>query len=139
MGYLALDHVSSLTFSGGSVETINKSKATTFAEFWPRYVADHSLPGTRALHLLGLAAGLGCAAVLASKRKWALLPFALIPGYAAAWAGHFLVQRNKPASFEHPLWSFIADYKMAGLMLTSRMDDEIKRLGENELPSVRNS
>jgi len=34
-----------------------------------------------------------CAALIA-KRKWKLLPLALIPGYGAAWLAHFLVREK---------------------------------------------
>ena len=104
----------------------------SFAEFWPYYISEHSRPATRTLHALGTVASTACFAALLTRRKWRLLPLAFIPGYAAAWAGHFLVEHNKPATFEHPLWSFIADYKMVGLMLTNKMEDEIKRLRLNK-------
>jgi hypothetical protein len=99
----------------------------SFKEFWPHYVADHSLPATRALHLAGTTAALACAAALVAKGRWKLLPLALIPGYGAAWIGHFFVERNKPASFKYPLWSFIADYKMVALMLAGKMEAEVER------------
>jgi hypothetical protein len=99
----------------------------SFAQFWPHYVADHSQPATRALHLAGTAAALGCTASLIAKRKWKFLPLALIPGYGAAWVGHFFVEHNKPASFKYPLWSFIADYKMVALMLAGKMEAEVER------------
>ncbi len=100
----------------------------SFAEFWPYYVGEHSRPATRALHAAGTTVSLACVAALVAQRRWRLLPLAFIPGYAAAWAGHFLVERNRPATFKHPLWSLIADYKMVGLMLAGRMQDEIERI-----------
>lgn len=100
----------------------------SFAEFWPHYVAEHAQPATRALHAAGTTVGVACAVALAAKRKWWLLPLALVPGYGAAWASHFLIEKNRPATFEHPLWSFMGDYKMIGLMLTGRMEAEIERL-----------
>lgn len=116
----------------------------SFEEFWPYYVAEHSRPATRALHFAGTATALACVATLAAKGKWKWLPAALAPGYAAAWVGHFLVEKNKPATFKYPLWSFLADQKMFGLMLTGRMDEEIeklnqKRFGENNEPAHSNS
>ena len=100
----------------------------SFEEFWPHYVAEHSQPATRTLHAIGTTVGLACAVAFIARKKWKLLPLAFIPGYGAAWASHFLIEKNRPATFEHPLWSFMGDYKMIGLMLTGRMDEEIARL-----------
>lgn len=100
----------------------------SFAEFWPFYVAEHSKPMTRALHFAGTAAALTSLAALAANGKWKWLPAALIPGYAAAWVGHFLVEKNRPATFKYPLWSFIADQKMFALMLAGRMEEEVRRI-----------
>jgi hypothetical protein len=100
----------------------------TFEEFWPHYVAEHSDPRTRTMHAVGTTAAIACLAASVSSRKWKLLPLALLPGYGAAWLAHFLIEKNKPATFDYPLWSFIADYKMVGLMLAGKMDDEVKRL-----------
>jgi|SRR5947209_8365618 len=102
----------------------------SFSEFWPHYVAEHSRPATRALHLVGTAAGLACVAMFVAKRRWKWLPLALLPGYGAAWAGHFLIEHNKPATFDHPLWSFMGDYKMIALMLAGKMDAEVERVIE---------
>jgi hypothetical protein len=109
----------------------------SFAEFWPHYVAEHSQPLTRTLHALGTTAGTACAIALVARRKWRWLPLALVPGYAAAWIGHYFVERNRPATFKHPLWSFIADYKMFGLMLAGRMDKEVARLLDEKAPDNR--
>ncbi|HEY0005670.1 MAG TPA: DUF962 domain-containing protein [Pyrinomonadaceae bacterium] len=99
----------------------------SFGEFWPFYVAEHSRPATRALHVVGTSVGLACAAALLAKGKWRWLPLAFVPAYAAAWASHFFIERNRPATFEHPLWSLMGDYKMVGLMLAGRMDREVAR------------
>jgi hypothetical protein len=37
---------------------------------------------------------------------------ALIQGYAWAWIGHFLIEKNRPATFTYPLYSFLGDWKM---------------------------
>ncbi|MGB9178048.1 MAG: DUF962 domain-containing protein [Pyrinomonadaceae bacterium] len=103
----------------------------SFEEFWHHYVAEHSKPATRALHLVGTTAGLACAAALLARRRWRLLPLAFIPGYAAAWVGHFLIEKNRPATFDHPLWSLRGDYKMIGMMLAGKMEDEVKRAKVN--------
>jgi hypothetical protein len=104
----------------------------SFEEFWPFYVAEHSRPRTRALHFAGTATAFALAATIAAKGKWKWLPAALVPGYAAAWVGHFLVEKNRPATFKYPLWSFMADQKMFALMLTGRMESEIERIKSEE-------
>jgi hypothetical protein len=100
----------------------------SFEEFWPYYVAEHSKESTRMLHAVGTTAGIACFIALVAKRKWRLLPLAFVPGYGAAWFAHFLIEKNKPATFEHPLWSFIGDYKMIGMMLSGKMDAEVDRI-----------
>jgi len=108
--------------------SMNQQRFDSFEQFWPHYVAEHSQPATRTLHAIGTTAALACIAACITARKWKLLPLALVPGYGAAWLAHFLIEKNKPATFDYPLWSFIADYKMVGLMLTGKMDAEVERL-----------
>lgn len=100
----------------------------TFDEFWPHYLGEHSRPATRALHAAGTCAGIATLALLGLRRKWRWLPVALIPAYATAWASHYLLEQNRPATFRHPLWSFCGDVKMLGLMLAGDLDGEIDRV-----------
>lgn len=106
---------------------MTESEMKTFEEFWPFYVREHGQLATRALHAAGTITSTALLAVLVAKRRWRWLPLAFVPGYAAAWAGHFLVEHNRPATFKHPLWSFMGDYKMVALMLAGRMDEEVAR------------
>ncbi|MBC7910603.1 MAG: DUF962 domain-containing protein [Pyrinomonadaceae bacterium] len=107
---------------------MSNQEMKTFEEFWPHYVAEHSKPETRALHFVGTTVGMACAAALIARGKWRWLPVAFVPGYAAAWTAHFFIEHNRPATFEHPLWSLMADYKMVGLMLAGKMTDEAAAL-----------
>jgi hypothetical protein len=105
---------------------MSNQRFKSFSEFWPFYVTEHSKPATRVLHLLGTTAGISCVIFFIAAGKWWLFPLGLIPGYGAAWIAHFVIEKNKPATFEYPLWSFIGDYKMIALMLTGKMNDEVK-------------
>ena len=101
----------------------------SFREFWPYYVREHGRTGTRWLHFTGTALGLACLpTALVLQQPWLLL-FAPLIGYGLAWVGHFWVERNRPASFRHPLWSLRGDMRMFVLMLSGRMARELRNLG----------
>ncbi|HEY3581995.1 MAG TPA: DUF962 domain-containing protein [Pyrinomonadaceae bacterium] len=100
---------------------MNDDRYQSFAEFWPFYVAEHSQPATRVLHLIGTTLGVTLVVYFIATGRWWLILLALVPGYGFAWLAHFLVEKNRPATFKYPLWSLMGDYKMIGLMLTGRM------------------
>src|SRR5262245_1893458 len=99
----------------------------SFQDFWPFYVREHSKPGCRLLHFIGSSAGLVCLilTVVTAQLWWILL--GLLIGYGLAWIGHFFIEKNRPATFKHPLWSLMADWKMWRLTLIGRMRDELDR------------
>jgi hypothetical protein len=99
----------------------------TYAEFWDFYVREHSQPATRALHFTGTSLGLLLLVWLVWRGIWYYFPLCLVVGYAFAWFAHFVVEKNKPATFRYPFWSFISDYKMMWYMMTGRMGKEVER------------
>jgi len=101
----------------------------TFAEFWPFYLREHSRRLTRTLHLVGTTLSLLLLVSALALRSGRLVLLALICGYAFAWAGHFFVEHNRPATFKYPLWSFAADWKMWALTLAGRLGPELQRAG----------
>ena len=104
-----------------------KQEFNSFADFWPFYLQEHSRPATRALHAIGTIASITLIVALIVERAWLWLPLALVIGYGCAWLGHFFVEHNRHATFQHPLWSFMGDYKMLALMLTGRLNEELAR------------
>jgi hypothetical protein len=108
---------------------VSKPRIQTFEEFWPYYLGEHRNAVCRLLHFAGstLALLIVVAAAL-SAQPW-LLVVAVVSGYAFAWVGHFFVEKNRPASFKYPLWSFAADWKMWSMILIGRLDAELSRLG----------
>jgi hypothetical protein len=109
---------------------MTERRMETFAEFWPFYVGEHSKPGTRALHLAGSSLALLFLTLAVARRRPAHLLAALAAGYGLAWVGHFLVEKNRPAAFRYPVWSFLGDWKMFGLACRGRLGAEIERLAE---------
>lgn len=110
---------------------------STFDEFWPTYLQAHSAKETRALHFAGTAAAAACVAMFAKSRRPGWLAGAAVAGYLPAWIGHAVVEGNTPATFTHPLWSLMADAKMAHLALSGELDDELERLGINHDKAVK--
>ena len=86
--------------------------AQTFAEFYPLYLAEHSNRMCRRLHFVGSTAALGCLFVAIATRQPIYLVYGILAGYGFAWIGHFFFEKNKPASFKRPLYSFMGDWVM---------------------------
>jgi hypothetical protein len=101
---------------------------TTFDDFWPHYVHAHRHPLNRALHYVGTSAAIATvgAAALTLNPLWLIAT--PVAGYGPAWLGHLVFERNKPATFDHPLWSLRGDFKMFSLALRGKMRAEVERV-----------
>lgn len=100
----------------------------SFREFWPFYVGEHLDARNRWLHFIGTGAALGFILIAAASGQPWWLVGAPVAGYALAWIGHYMIERNRPATFRHPLYSLLGDFRMFGLMLTGRMQREVARI-----------
>jgi len=101
-------------------------KFATYDEFFQFYLQQHSDPRNRILHAIGTTLGVAVVvgAFVTGHPWYALLFFPI--GYGFAWTGHFVLEKNKPATFGHPFWSFISDFRMIGLMVTGRLAQRMK-------------
>lgn len=98
-------------------------------DFWGFYLREHSKRSTRVMHFIGTS--IAFVAIIAAAvllNPWLLL-VALVAGYLFAWLGHFVFERNRPATFKHPLRSLAADWKMWFLTWTGRLGAELERHG----------
>jgi hypothetical protein len=100
----------------------------SFDEFWPYYVGEHLNPVTRWMHFAGTTAAMATLGVAAVTRKPSLALLAAVMGYGPAWASHFFVEHNQPATFKHPLWSLRGDLVMWKKMIDGSMTAEIEKV-----------
>ncbi len=101
---------------------------TSFEEFWPFYVKEHSKKATRVFHFAGTTAFMAMfAGGIILKKRW-LVALSPLAGYGPAWFSHFFIEGNKPATFKHPVWSLKADFIMWSKMVAGTMDAEVERV-----------
>ena len=93
----------------------------SFREFYPYYLAEHGNRWNRRLHFCGWLAALLILIASAVTLQWWLALAAPVAGYGLSWVGHFGVERNRPASFGYPLYSFCGDMVMCKDMLTGKI------------------
>lgn len=96
-------------------------KHESFASFYPFYLGEHQNAVCRKLHFVGTSLGLGCLIQGALSRNLMWLIAGLLVGYAFAWVGHFFFEKNKPASFKQPFYSFMGDWVMWWQLLTRQL------------------
>jgi hypothetical protein len=81
-----------------------------FADFYAYYLSEHRNVICRRLHFVGTALVLSLlVAAVVSANAWLLLGLP-VAGYSFAWVGHFFFEKNRPATFEHPVYSLAADF-----------------------------
>jgi hypothetical protein len=99
---------------------------TNYEDFFTFYLHEHSDSRNRAMHAVGTLLGLATLIVaFAVGHPWYALLWPVV-SYAFAWIGHFLIEGNKPATFGHPFWSLISDFRMLGLMFTGRLKSRMQ-------------
>ena len=99
---------------------MSAQRYTSFADFYPFYLSEHQNATSRRLHVLGTSLALGFVLLaLASQNAWWLL-VALVQGYAFAWVGHFFFEHNRPATFQHPLYSLMGDWRLWWEVITRK-------------------
>ncbi|HEY4531178.1 MAG TPA: DUF962 domain-containing protein [Luteimonas sp.] len=97
------------------------ARFASFREFYPYYLGEHRNRTSRRLHFIGSCGALAFVVLsLATANAWWLLA-AIACGYALAWIGHFFFEKNRPATFRHPLYSLAGDWVMFRDILLGRI------------------
>ncbi len=107
-----------------SIHRINhmssRNNFRSFSDFYPFYLTEHSNAVNRLLHFVGTSSVLVLLLILLITGHWLLLPLVIIVGYGFAWFGHFVFEKNKPATFRYPIYSFVSDWVMWFEILTGK-------------------
>jgi hypothetical protein len=99
----------------------SSERFSNFAEFYPYYLQEHSSDICRRLHYVGSLLVLSIFIYALSQQQWSLLWLMPLAGYGFAWVGHFVFEKNKPATFKYPLYSLLGDWVMLKDALTGRI------------------
>lgn len=94
---------------------------TSFAQFYPYYLGEHSNPSCRRLHFIGTTLVIAVLAYTIASGKWILLLAVPFAGYGFAWIGHFFFEKNRPATFNHPFYSLLGDFVMYRDMIRGKV------------------
>nr|WP_306470264.1 DUF962 domain-containing protein [Pseudomonas sp. efr-133-TYG-103a] len=92
-----------------------------FADFYPYYLQEHRDSTCRRLHFVGTSLVIAIMAIALLSANWVLLWVLPLAGYTFAWVGHFFFEKNRPATFKHPLYSLLGDFVMYKDMLIGRV------------------
>ncbi len=103
-----------------------EKKYKTFWSFYPHYLTEHGDAKNRVLHFIGTTLIIVfLIAAIVFKNWWFIvaIPFC---GYGFAWVGHYLIEKNRPATFTYPLYSLGSDFVMFWHMITGRLPEKLK-------------
>jgi hypothetical protein len=106
-----------------------KKRYQSLKEFYPYYLEEHQNSVCRILHFVGtgLLFVLFAIGILTGNYFFFIaIPFV---GYGFAWIGHFFFEKNKPATFQYPLYSLSSDFIMFFDLLTGK--EKFKKNAKN--------
>src|SRR4051812_17169313 len=87
-------------------------KFKSLKEFYPFYLSEHRNATSRVLHFIGSGLAIFCLfTALLFHNFWFFLAIPIV-GYGFAWAGHLFFEKNKPATFQYPLYSLASDFML---------------------------
>jgi hypothetical protein len=100
-----------------------------FAEFWPDYLRAHRKSGTRICHYVATLWGVSLGLYGIATLQIGYIIAATAGGYALAVASHYAFKDGKPLVRRSAVMGARADFRMIGLALMGRLDDEFRKYG----------
>lgn len=98
-----------------------EKKYQTFKAFYPFYLSQHKNSICKKLHFIGSSLIILMLSYIVFSTAWQLLWTLPLLGYGFAWVGHFFFEKNKPATFTYPWYSFLGDWVMYKDILSGRV------------------
>ncbi|MBE1298524.1 MAG: DUF962 domain-containing protein [Alteromonadaceae bacterium] len=103
-----------------------QSNFNSFQDFYRYYLSEHDNSICRGLHYFSSSLVLISSIGIIATHSWLLLWFLPLIGYGPAWIGHFFFEKNKPATFQFPLYSFISDWVMLKGAVTGQLAEKLR-------------
>ena len=100
---------------------MSEKKYQSFKEFYPFYLSEHSNATCRKLHVVGSSLVILIIIFSLMTEKYKFLIMIPFVGYGFAWVGHYVYEKNIPATFKYPLYSFIGDWVMWWQFITFKL------------------
>lgn len=91
---------------------MKSNEFNNFKEFYPFYLSQHENKVCRLLHFVGSMLVIVLISLSIFLSAYFYLLLCPIIGYGFAWIGHYFFEKNRPATFTYPLYSFIGDWVM---------------------------
>lgn len=93
----------------------------SFESFYPYYLSEHRHGRCRLLHFVGTSGVISLIMCSVLLGNWTLAALCPVVGYGFAWIGHFVFEKNRPATFTYPLWSLRGDFVMFADILAGQV------------------
>ena len=93
----------------------------SFKDFYPFYLGEHSNITSRKLHFVGTCGVIALMILFFFTGNPSILWALPVVGYGFAWVGHFVFEKNRPATFKHPFYSLMGDFRMFWDILTGKV------------------
>lgn len=101
-------------------------KYTTLKDFYLFYLTEHSNAANRTLHFIGTSFVIFIVFGGIFLADFRIILFIPLVGYGFAWVGHFFIEKNRPATFTYPVYSFLSDFIMFWHILTNQIDKKLE-------------
>ncbi|STY30000.1 Predicted membrane protein [Legionella wadsworthii] len=92
-----------------------------FDEFYVFYLSEHQSFLCRRFHVIGTSLAILCFLLFVMTFQWYWLILMFISGYGFAWIGHLVFEKNKPATWNYPIYSLMGDFVMLWQIINGQL------------------